>query len=230
MGAKDWFICYAAGDVSSLLATRPAFDRAATEAVVRRLFATHTVITDEDGTLGNANPEDDLVYAAVWPGMTIVCTGDVALDRPSQLDARFLAEAAGRTTYVHAMHSVVDWFGLGVWGPDGQLQRALSISGGNEEIIENTGEYLPFEEPFWAGEFPATDDEEEDYPFPFHPLELGEAALDNLFGFVFEGYTGMSYGDTVDPLEVTLAGFRLTPNARRRRFFGRRWPDISSSQ
>ena len=157
----------------------------------------------------------------MWPGATIVCTGAVALDRPTQLDARFLAEGLGRTVYVHAMHSVVDWFALGVWGPDGELQRSLSLSGADEEIIENIGDLLAFERPFWAGDLPATDDEE-DYPFPFHPLELGEAALDHLFGFVFEGYTGMPDNTSVDPFGVTLAGFRLTGHPAKRRLFGRR--------
>ncbi|WP_406022387.1 hypothetical protein OH802_22845 [Nocardioides sp. NBC_00850] len=226
MGAKDWFICYADGDVSKLLARQPEIDRAATEELVRRLFPNHSVVPEEDGTLAeDANPQDDMVYAAVWPGVTIVCTAAVALDRPSQLDTRFLAEARGRTLYLHAMHSVVDWFALGVWSPDGQLRRALSISGGDEEIIENAGEPLPFEQPFWAGEFPAVEDEDEDedYPFPFHPLELAEAGLDNLFGFVFEGYTGMSDDDdSVDPFDVPLAGFRLAPPKPGRRLFGRR--------
>lgn len=223
VGAKDWFICYADADVASLLAKRPELDRAATDALVRRLFADHTVQPDEDGTLAeDANPDDERVYAAVWPGVAIVCTSQVALDRPSRLDPRFLAEGAGRTVYVHAMHSVVDWFALGVWGPDGELRRALSVSGGNEEIVENMGDRLAFEEPFWAGEFPATDDDEDDYPFPFHPLELSEAALDNLFGFVFEGYTGMTGGSSVDPFDVTLAGFRVTAPEGKRRLFRRR--------
>ncbi|NYJ01911.1 hypothetical protein HNR19_002609 [Nocardioides thalensis] len=223
MGAKDWFVCYADGDVSSLLATRPEIDRAATEALIRRLFAGHTVVSAADGTLAeHASPDDDMVYAAVWPRMTIVCTSAVALDRPSDIDARFLAEGADRTVYVHAMHSVVDWFALGVWGPGGQLRRSLSLSGGNEELIEDVGEHLSFEQPFWAGEYPAIEDEEdEEYPFPFHPLELAEAALDNLFGFVFEGYEDMPDDDSADPFDITLAGFRLTAEARKRRLFGR---------
>lgn len=212
MGAKDWFICYADTDrdVASVLASGPGLDRPVTEALVRRLFPDHSVAPADDGTLGeDANLEDDMVYAAVWPGMTIVCTGEAALDRPSQLDRRFLAEGAGRTVYLHAMHSVVDWFALGIWDSEGVLQRALSLSGGNEELIEDVGDRLAFEEPFWEGRFPAVDDGE-DYPFPFHPLELSEAALDRLFGFVFEGYTGMPGTESVDPFEVTLAGFRLS--------------------
>lgn len=222
MGAKDWFVCYADGDMAPLLSKRPDLDRAATDALVRRLFAGHTVTPAEDGNLAeDANPNDDMVYAAAWPDASIVCTSQVALDRPSELDARFLAEGTGRTVYVHAMHSVVDWFALGVWGPDGKLQRALSVNGGEGQVIENMGDRLAFEEPFWAGDFPATDDDDE-YPFPFHPLELSEAALDNLFGFVFEGYTGMKGGDSVDPFDVTLAGFRITAPGQKRRLFGRR--------
>lgn len=87
------------------------------------------------------------------------------------------------------------------------------------------GEPLAFEEPFWAGDFPAIEDddeeEEEEYPFPFHPLELSEAALHRLFGFVIEGYAGMSYDDAVDPFDVTLAGFRLS-SPRKRGLFRRR--------
>jgi hypothetical protein len=33
----------------------------------------------------------------------------------------------------------------------------------------------------------ATDDDESDYPFPFHPLESGEAALKEFFGYQLEG-------------------------------------------
>jgi hypothetical protein len=223
MGAKDWFICYADGDVASVLAARPEIDRAATDALVRRLFPTCAVSPADDGTLGqDANPDDTMVYAAVWPGVTLVCTGAVALDRPSQLDPRFLAEGAGRTVYVHAMHSVVDWFALGVWAPDGTLRRAISVSGADEEIVEDVGGHLDFEEPFWSGEFPATDDDEDDYPFPFHPLELGEAALHHLFGFVFEGYTGMSGPALLDPFDIALAGFRVTEPSARRGLFRRR--------
>ncbi|HWU21153.1 MAG TPA: hypothetical protein VN088_06495 [Nocardioides sp.] len=222
MGAKDCFILYADGDVPALLASRPALDRPATEELVRRLFPDRLVTAIDDGTIGDdANPEDGTVYAAVWPGATIVCTSAVALDRPSQVDPRFLAEGRGRTVYVHAMHSVVDWFALGVWTPDGRLRRALSVSGGDGEVLEDLGEPLPFEEPFWAGGYPATEDEDDDYPFPFHPLELAEAALDQLFGFVFEGYSGMG-PETVDPLDLTLAGFGLAASPERRRLFGRR--------
>ncbi|HWJ81012.1 MAG TPA: hypothetical protein VNS55_02145 [Nocardioides sp.] len=217
MGAKDSLICYADGDVRDVLAARPAMDRGATSALVRRLFADRSPVEDADGTLAeDSNPGPDRVFAAVWPGATIVCTDQVAQDLPSRIDQRFLAEAAGRTVHVHAMHSVVDWFAYAAWGPDGQLRRALSV-GADDLVIEDVGEHLPFEEPFWQGRYPATDDG--DYPLPFHPLELSEAVLHHVFGFVLEGYPGMSDASPVDPFDVTLAGFRL--GAAKRRWFRR---------
>lgn len=130
MGAKDWFICYAEADVPGVLAGGPELDRAATDALVGRLFAGRTVLPDPDGTLGeHANPDDDMVYAAVWPGASIVCTSQGALDRPSQLDPRFVAEGSGRTVYVHAMHSVVDWFAVGCWGPPAREDVDSSAEG-----------------------------------------------------------------------------------------------------
>lgn len=96
VGAKDCFVCYADGDVATLLATRAPLDRAATGALIRRLFEGLTVTPDEDGTLAeDASPDDGVVYAGVWPGTAIVCTSHVALDRPSQLNVRFLAEGSG---------------------------------------------------------------------------------------------------------------------------------------
>jgi hypothetical protein len=82
----------------------------------------------EDGSLLLANPPDDVVYAGCFPGLTIVCTAEAAVDRPSQLDPRFLKEAVGRTVYLHAMHSVVDWFAYAKWSPVGELLRSLSLS------------------------------------------------------------------------------------------------------
>jgi hypothetical protein len=156
----------------------------------------------------------------VWPGAMVVCAGELGIDRPSTLDRRFIEAGAGRTIYLHAMHSVVDWFAFAVWESDGQLRRALSLSP-DSGIVENIGDPLPFEKPFWAGDRPAVDPEDDDddepYPFAFHPLELGEEALGTLFGFVYEGPAS---ADTIDPDDIILAAFALKP--RKRGLFGRR--------
>lgn len=83
------------------------------------------------------------------------------------------------------MHSVVDWFACAQW-TNGQLVRSLSLSP-DSGILEDIGRRLPFEVPFWSGEHPATNSDD-DYPFPFHPLELGEAALKEFFNYQLEGF------------------------------------------
>lgn len=218
MGAKDWMIFYAERDVADVLRGGPVFDREATEGLVRHLFPDRDVTAIDDVTLARGNPPDDEVYAAVWPGATVVCAGELGVDYPSAVDRRFLDAGAGRTVYLHAMHSVVDWFAFAVWGPDGQLRRALSVS--PDGVLEDIGDPMPFEQPFWAGEHPALDPEEDDpddpFPLPFDPLDLAEAALETLFGFVYEGPIDR---DPLDPASITLAAFSIP--APKRRWFGR---------
>ena len=119
---------------------------------------------------------------------------------------QFRQAAEGRYVYLHAMHSVVDWFAYAIW-KDGELIRALSVSPDNG-VIEDVGPHRAFEEPFWNGERPADPEDPEDgYPLPFHPLELGEAALLDLFGYQLEGADG-----GLDPFEVPMCRF----NCRRK--------------
>jgi hypothetical protein len=208
VGAKDWMLLYAKGEIRPILQAAPTADRAATQALVTRLYPAHRVTPIGDGTLlEQASPPDHHVYAGCFPGLTVICTGDAALDRPSQLHPRFLGEAAGRTVYLHAMHSVVDWFAYAIWASDGSLRRALSLSPGSG-VIENTGTPLNFEAPFWAGKRPAGSltFDGPPYPLPFHPLDLGEDALRALFGFNYEGFYR---DDDLDLERIALAGFTV---------------------
>src|SRR5262245_57819886 len=116
MGAKTWMLVYGAGSVSDALKASPTLDREATRALVARLHPRHQLTDIEDGTLlESASPPDGRVYAGCFPGVTVLCTNEVALDHPSRLDRRFLDAAEGRTVYLHAMHSVVDWFAYAIW-------------------------------------------------------------------------------------------------------------------
>jgi hypothetical protein len=106
----------------------------------------------------------------------VVAAREFGVDCPSQLDPSFLAAAIAPRVYLHAI-TVVDWFAYAV-RQDGRLVRSLSLSP-DDGVIEDIGPRLPFEEPYWSGQHAAVDPEEEPegYPFPFHPLDLGEAAL-----------------------------------------------------
>lgn len=218
MGAKTCFLAYSDGDAARVLRAQPVPDRAASHALVQTLFPKHKVKPAPESTLLEAYARGSGVYAGVFPGLSILSAVEFNPDRPSLLDPRFLRAARGaRFVYLHAMHSVVDWFAYAVW-QEGVLVRSLSVSP-DDGVMEDIGERRKFEEPFWAGAQPVggdsadeagNSDEGESYPLPFHPLDMGEAALLDLFGFQLE-----LAGSTFDPSTVPLCTF-----TRRRKWFG----------
>ena len=217
MGAKDWLLVFSDGDARKILRSRPVLDRALAASVAQRLYPDRVVTPIDDGSFDeNLNPEDGEIYVAAYPGLVIVATTDVAEDFPSQISPALLTAIPAAEVYVHAQHSVVDWFAYAIWS-QGTLRRALSLSP-DSGILENIGTPLPFEAPYWAGERPVGDETDEDdeateggesedegYPLPFHPLELAEDALAELLGFQFEG----DATDTAQLWDQPLAGFAV---------------------
>lgn len=205
MGAKTWMLAYVNGSASEILNSNPTLDREATAALARKLFSAEKLEPLDDGELSSTCPPDNEIVIGCFPGLTIIAAKEFAIDNPSKLDPKFLAASTGSAVYLHAMHSVVDWFAYAVWA-DGKLKRSLSVAPDNG-VIENIGPRLAFEEPYWTGERPVFDPEEEqeeDYPLPFHPLELGEAALFELFGYQLEGDAVTN----VQPEAITLLRFK----------------------
>ncbi|MEV6107787.1 hypothetical protein AB0M28_24255 [Streptomyces sp. NPDC051940] len=210
MGAKTGLLVYADGVVPDALRQAGAASTERTAAMMRRLHPGWTIEEAPGSTLGHGvYPPDGTAYAASWPGIEIICDRHVMLDYPSRLPEHLVAASAGRRLVLHAMHSVVDWLAFAVW-EDGRLIRSLSVSP-DRGIMENIGEPLAFELPFWAGERPADvipwpGEEEEPYSLPFHPLDFGEEALRALCGFVQEGGPDP---DDVNAYNVELHGFRI---------------------
>ncbi|WP_046726960.1 DUF6928 family protein [Streptomyces humi] len=208
MGAKTGLLMYADGDIPGLLRRVGSADRDRTAAMMRRLYLGWEIEECEGSTLWDGvYPPKGTVYAASWPGVEVIGDQGVMIDLPSQLPGRLVAASAGRRLVLHAMHSVVDWLAFAVW-EDGRLVRSLSLSP-DSGVVENIGEPLPFELPYWAGNRPAgivpwPDEDEEPYPLPFHPLELGEDALRALCGFILEG---RPEPDDVDADAIELHGF-----------------------
>jgi uncharacterized protein DUF6928 len=202
MGAKTWMLVYANGGVEETLMQSNAIDRNASLQLARDLFPEEKLEPMGDGSLLCTCPPDDEVHLGCFPGVSIVAAKEFGIDYPSKLSTRFISPARGRTIYLHAMHSAVDWLALAKW-VDGQLVRSLSVAP-DSGVLEDIGQKLPFEEPFWSGKHPATDDEDS-YPLPFHPLELGEVALKEFFGYQLEGF-----GDPapIDPESVPLLRFK----------------------
>ncbi len=207
MGAKTGLLVYADGEGPGLLKQVGAADLDQTSAMMQRLYPGWAIEAAAGSNLGDGvYPPDGRAYAGSWPGVELVCDRRVMVDHPSQLPEELVAASAGRRMVLHAMHSVVDWLAFGVW-ENGRLVRALSLSP-DSGILENIGEPLPFELPYWAGERPAEvvpwPDREQPYPLSFHPLEMGEDALRTLCGFTVEGRP--EAGD-VDADAIDLHGF-----------------------
>ena len=213
MGAKTWMLVYADQDARAALAAAPQLDRDRTLRLARTLFPGETLKPLGDGTLSDTCPPDNEIDIGCFPGASVVAAKEFGIYRPSTLERR-LIEAGGRgTVTLHAMHSVVDWFAFACWS-DGKLVRSLSLSP-DSGIIEDIGAKLPFEQPYWAGEHPTVDPEEDDeYPLPFHPLDLGEAALNTFFGYQLEGAL---MSTLFDPDSISL--MRFTRSRSRWRFW-----------
>lgn len=186
MGAKTWMLVYADASARAALEAHPELDREATFQLATILFPREKLELLGDGDLSYTSPPDDELHIGCFAGVSVIAAKEFGIDYPSALPHAFIAAGGSGKVYLHAMHSVVDWFAFALWS-NGTLIRSLSLSP-DSGILEDIGQRLPFEEPYWSGQHPAVDDEEEEaYPFVFHPLELGEAALQELFAYHLEG-------------------------------------------
>ncbi len=205
MGAKTWMLVYADANAREALRAKPQLDREATQRLAGALFPGEKLTPAGDGDLSYTCPPDNELHIGCFPGVSVVAAKEFGIDYPSRLAPRFLATGGGGIITLHAMHSVVDWFAYAQWS-NGKLLRSLSLSP-DSGILEDIGQRLPFEEPYWSGKHPAVDGDEEDeaYPFPFHPLDLGEAALRELFGYVLEGPVDASL---LEPESIHLVRYK----------------------
>jgi len=195
VGAKTSMLVYSIGDVGEAMKSSPQLNRDKTLELANTLFPKDQLEPIGEGNLSNICPPQDELHIGCFPGVSILATRDFAVDYPSRLPASFLTHGAGGSIYLHAMHSVVDWFAFAKWS-NGELIRSLSLSPDNG-VIEDLGQRLPFEEPFWSGQNSVGDD----YPLPFHPLELGEEALKAFFGYQLEGTID---SDLLEPEAIPL--------------------------
>ena len=214
LGVKAWFVAYFDDDPKAVLANGPKLDRDASRELAEKLFPDATLDAKDDGELIRLNPDRKQVFVGCYGGLQIVAHDELANDYPSNIDARWFDPARGSTAYVHANHSVVDWFAFGLWR-DGMLIRSLSVSPDNG-IQEQFGDPLPFETPYWQGRFPVEHyDDEEPYPLPFHPLELAEASVLHHLGFQLEG----SHAEWVcDPGDIPVAAYAVEKRRSHWRF------------
>jgi hypothetical protein len=203
VGAKTWMLVYATGKVEEALKRAPQPDPDATLLLATKLFPKDKLELIGDGDLCYTCPPDDELHIACFPGVSILAQ-EFGIDYPSKLPQSFISEGSDRAIYLHAMHSVVDWLAFAHW-MNGKLVRSLSLSP-ESGILEDIGQRFAFEEPCWSGKHPATDDDEEDgYPLPFHPLEMGEVALKEFFGYQLEGFGELA---PIEPYSIPLLKYK----------------------
>lgn len=198
-------LVYSKGNPKEILSNDPTLDRDATIALVSQLFPAEKLTPLGDGDLSNTYPPNDEILVGCYQGLVVIAAKECSIDFPSKLPNRFIEAFADGTLYLHAMHSVSDWLGFGVWR-NAILVRSLSLAP-DSPIVEDIGARLPFEAPYWAGDHPAFDpcDIDAVYPFDFHPCELGEAALLDFFGYQLEGIDDPSH---LAPERIPLMRFK----------------------
>ena len=203
-------IAFSDGEAIGWLVGASAPDPDRTEDLVELILPGWPRSSREGDTLHDGTyPPEDVVFAGSFEGVDVVCSRSLMLDRPSELSPGLVEAGKGRRLVLHAMHSVSDWLAFAVW-EDGRLIRSLSLAH-DSGVIEDIGEPLPFELPYWAGGHPVEPiegrpDDEGPYLLPFHPLELGEDALSAFFGFTIEGFPDYD----IDPDSVELLGFTVS--------------------
>ncbi|MGD1926344.1 MAG: hypothetical protein ACFB03_19480 [Paracoccaceae bacterium] len=205
MGAQAWFAAYFDEDPKDVLRAKPILNRAASRELAERLIPSASLNERADGSLGFLNPDKGEVFVGDFGGLKIIAHEELGIDALSKIDPRWRSTDLGSTTYVHATHSIVDWCAFSFW-QNGELIRALSLAP-DSGIIEDIGDRLPFEVPYWNGAHALEDEDgEEPYPLPFHPLDLSASALLDVLGFQFEGRPS----DWVcDPMDVPIAHFEI---------------------
>lgn len=205
MGAKTWIIVYSNGDIPSLWQDNLQLKTETSTEILKALFPDKKFQAIENGDLAFTNPDKGKIQLADFGNFLIVATAEVALDYPSKIPQHFINYSNYSHIYVFAMHSVVDWFAFAI-RKDKKLVRSLSLSP-DSGIMEDIGEKMPFELEYWSGKHPVNDseDEEDQYPLPFHPLDFGEAVLLNLMGYQYEGYEHLN---KIDPETVEMLCFQ----------------------
>ena len=157
MGAKTWMLVYSIANAADTLKAGVNLDRAATDALISKLFPNENLEADKDECLAYTNPPENKIYAGCFGDVSVLAAREFAIECPSTLEPHFIDASIGNNIYLHAMHSVVDWLSFAKWS-NGKLVRALSLSP-DTGIVEVIGDKLDFEMEYWQGKHPALDPE-----------------------------------------------------------------------
>lgn len=149
--------------------------------LLSRLFPTTTVASLGTFPLNrSASAGPGEIYVGSFPGVTLVQTPIDGPVRPSDSDETWLRLVEAPTVLLFSHDPDTGLSGFARW-ESGRLVR--SFAGGNDRIVEDEGMPLPFERPYWAGEFPLENAADTPLALPFSPTALLHAAHRDWLGF-----------------------------------------------
>lgn len=199
-------------DPVAVLRGRPEPDPAAATALAGQLYGEHDVRPIMIGTLnGCAAPDRDEVYIGCYPGLTVVCTAEAALVRPTKLPDLLVRPLASEHTYLVSFDSKLHWGAFAHW-ERGEFRRSFSST--RVDILENEGLPMVWERPFWAGDHPVpwqAGDHPEPQSLPFDPPAFADAANDEWLTFRYR--TPAAPGGLA-PGDLAVCGFTLYPKGQ----------------
>lgn len=180
--ATFWYLATddPAGPIRAGHPSDPGFARR----LLSRLFPTVTVASLGSFPLNrSASAGSGEIYVGSFPGLTVVQTLVEGPVRPSATAEQWLRLVEAPTILLFAQDPVDGVSGFARW-ESGRLVR--SFAGADDRIVEDEGMPLPFERPYWAGEFPLDDSTDNPLALPFSPSSLLHAAHRGWLGFDLE--------------------------------------------
>ncbi|QLY31668.1 hypothetical protein H0264_04915 [Nocardia huaxiensis] len=202
-----WYVD--APDPVAVLREHPGPDPEAAWALARQLNPGRDVVPAASGTMKVwAGPDPESVYIGCYPGVTVVCSTQAALPRPTKLPELLVRPLASEHTYLVAYDLSLGWGAFAHW-ERGEFRRSFSSTRVN--ILEDEGLPLVWERSYWAGEHPielAPGELPDPQLLPFEPPDFADAANAEWLGF---HYRGEVPEDALRPEEIAVCGFSLFP-------------------
>lgn len=211
MGSRVSTIWYVdTDDPLSVLREHPQPDIEAAEALAGTLHPDLEVSLTGRSTLSSAAAVTDgeIVFIGAYPGLTVVCSADLAVPRPSTLPERWIQARTCARTYYVASRPDIEWGAFSMW-ENGTLTRSFSAT--PVHIHEDVGLPLVWEKPFWAGDFPLQHPPgllPDPQSLPFDPGMFAEGANLEWLGF---RYSDATADTAVDIGVLSLHRFAIHP-------------------
>ncbi|MFF2552846.1 DUF6928 family protein [Nocardia sp. NPDC058058] len=205
-----WYVD--ASDPVGVLRAHPGPDPEAAFALARQLNPDRDVVPAASGTMKVwAGPDPESIYIGCYPGVTVVCSTQAALPRPTKLPELLVRPLASEHTYLVSYDLSLGWGAFAEW-ERGEFRRSFSASRVN--ILEDEGMPRVWERPYWAGEHPIELEPGEladPQLLPFDPPDFADAANQEWLGF---RYRGKFSEDALTPDLIEVCGFSLFPKGQ----------------